>query len=265
MTLTTSATFFLMLALFLFVVPLATAEELDIDAPEHSVVGQCDLFDPTADEIVDSNFLASTLGVTELGSLQEDLCKTGDCNISLCFALDGSGSVSETEFQVQKDFVNLIATLAAPANASFSAVQYGLSNTFISSNTHNVSQFTDSVENSELMKATRTFLSAGLAFCISQVAGLPERAGRKIVVLGDGQANFGEKALPIVMAAAGQADIYAVGVGFPTDSTRLLEITGGQEDRVFGISNFSEVPKVVVELTRALCNAEPKTPTVTTE
>lgn len=260
MSVTSPFTFFLITAFFLIAASSVTgqcfSDELSITVDPESE--KCDLFEPTADEIIEKNVLAASLGVVEVDTLQKELCEEGDCNISLCFALDGSGSVSSTEFQVQKDLVKLIASVAAPGKASFSAVQYGLSNTFISANTQNLSEFTDSVQKSELMKAKRTFLSAGLGFCISQLESQPQGAGRKIVVLGDGRANFAENSLSIVLGAAKKIDIYAVGIGFPKDSKRLLELAGNRKDRVFGISRYSNIVDVVFKLARSLCNIKPK-------
>lgn len=215
---------------------------------------KCNGFKPSAKTIIERNGLAGRVGEDKLKELQKVLCKDGDCNVRLCFALDGSASISHQEFQTQKNLVKLIASVAAPGNASFSAVQYGLSNTFITGTTFNLAEFRVAVQNSTLAKARRTFLSAGIAFCISQVVSEPAGAGRKIVVLGDGRATFSEDSLPIVLAASGQADIYAVGIGFPRDSKRLLQITGGRKDRVIGISRYSEVVNVVPRLIRSLCN-----------
>lgn len=215
---------------------------------------ECAVFWPNAYGIVQKNHLAASLGAETIGSLQTELCQDGSCDISLCFALDGSGSISAKEYQVQKDLVKLIAILAAPAKATFSAVQYGLANEFISVSTSDPFAFIQQVENSVPLRAPRTFLSAGLGFCISQVNENPKAGGKKVVVLGDGRDNYMESSLALVLESAESVDVFAVGIGNSLDSSKLLEITGGQESHVYTASNYADVGQVVLDLVRVLCS-----------
>ncbi|CDF33028.1 unnamed protein product [Chondrus crispus] len=215
---------------------------------------KCAVFVPDARTIVQKNPVAASLGAKTIDSLQTEVCRDGSCDISLCFALDGSGSISAEEYQVQKDLVKLIAILAAPANATFSAVQYGLANEFISVSTSDPFAFMKYVDNSVLLRAPRTFLTAGLGFCISQVNENPKAGGKKVVVLGDGRDNYMESSLALVLKSAESVDIFAVGIGNSLDTQKLLEITGGQKNHVYTASNYADVGQVVVDLVRALCS-----------
>jgi len=106
----------------------------------------------------------------KLRHLQRSIITNGGCNVKMCFALDGSGSISRAEYRLQQEFVQIIAAVASvDGAASFSAVQYGLRNVGISSLTSDIGDFITSVGTSELEKAPRTFVAAGLGFCIQEV------------------------------------------------------------------------------------------------
>lgn len=216
--------------------------------------GDCVAFDPNAEEIAEDNNVAASVGVEAIDNLQEKLCENGNCNISLCFALDGSGSISAEEYELQKQLVKLVAELADPAGAAFSAVQYGLSNEFISTSTSNLTLFTELVDNSKLLKARRTFLSAGLAFCIAQVKSNARMGGQKVVIIGDGRDNFAESSLDLVLDAGPTVDIFAVGIGYPLDSKQLLQVTRGRRDRTFNVNNYANLGRTVTNLVQLLCN-----------
>jgi len=194
--------------------------------------------------------------------LRQRVIAQGSCNPNLCFALDGSGSISEADFTSQKDFVQLVAAIVGvDTDAAFAAVQYGLRNIGISSLTNDVDQFLLDVDASELEGAPRTFVAAGLGFCINELRPRTEDAN-KIVLLGDGRSNFGGNPVPIAKTfrePTGDGAICAVAVGF-TDLSVLNGITGSST-RVLNIDGYFELLDILDQVVTEICEfADDATP-----
>lgn len=203
-------------------------------------------------ELVAGNRLAALIGTNLLTRIQKRTIRSRGCPQLMCFGLDGSGSISETEYDFQTSFARLVAALmSVDESAQFSAVQYGLRNVLISDSTTNEELFERRVNRSVLARAPRTFLAAGLGFCIQDLRRNPAPEERNIVILGDGRSNFGTEAISGLVAQA-NATIYAVGVGF-VDNTRLLELTG-DESRVFSLADYSMMATAAFNLVRDVCN-----------
>lgn len=210
----------------------------------------CTGFDPAV--IVQA--AESTTVAENLIEIQSQLCPAGGCSIALCFAIDGGETVDEIGLFLQKFFVSTIATLAASGNASLSAVQYGLSNTFISSSTKNLTQFLESVNNVTVNNSPRTFIGGGLGFCASDLANVPGDVDKKILLIGNGANNFGTDALPLVLAGADDIDILALPIGMDVNDEVLMQITGDQPDLIFPVTNLVDVVGLTANLTLALCS-----------
>lgn len=208
-----------------------------------------------AQSITKGNELAKSLGIATLVRWQKEIANTRKCNVRLCFAIDGSASISPAEYKVQQDLVKLIAGLSRIGGSTFSAVQYGLSNTPISVQTGNDFKFRKEVDASVSQKASRTFIGAGLGFCVSNLQGEPKGDGRKIVFLGDGRSNFFTLSLPLVLTTLKDIKVFAVGIGFPKDAKTLLQIAGSS-NRVCQVSRYADVRKIVIKLLRNICAKE---------
>lgn len=165
----------------------------------------------------------------------------------LCFALDGSRSQSRSDYELQKDMVNIIASVASIDKASFSAVQYGLVNRAISTRTNNVRAFRNRVEGSKFEAASQSFIGAGLGFCISNVKRGPAGDGRKVVVFSDGQPGLGDTFLPNVLSAVKDEEIIAIGVGRRVSLRKLRQIALGKARNVYVVRTRRNVAKRVVE------------------
>ncbi|CDF33027.1 unnamed protein product [Chondrus crispus] len=198
------------------------------------------------------NRLAQSVGVNGIVRLFKEVNRGRRCNMRLCFALDGSGSISPVQFKVQQDLVKLLASVAREGGATFSAVQYGLSNTAISTPTGNAPKFRRAVDDSIFQRAPRTFIGSGLGFCISNLKTEPRGRGRRILLLGDGRSNFFTLALPLVLSTLNDIQISAVGIGFPRNSRTLLDITGSRS-RLCAVNRYSDIRRIVFKLVRGLC------------
>lgn len=213
--------------------------------------GQANFFNK-AQNMAKGNKIAQFLGIPTLVRLQKEIAQTRKCNVRLCFAIDGSGSMTGAEYKVQQDLVKLIASLTRAGGSTFSAVQYGLTNIPISAQTGNIYEFRKDVDKSFSEKATRTFVGAGLGFCAANLHTEPKGDGRKIVFLGDGRSNFFTLSLPLVLTTLKDIKVFAVGVGFPRDAKTLLQIAGNKS-RVCAVNRYSDVHGIVIKLLRNIC------------
>ena len=214
------------------------------------------------EEIIPGNSLiASPEALLRARGLRQMVTAQGTCNPNVCFALDGSGSVSEGEFEAQRDFVTLVAAIVgADTDAAFAAVQYGLRNIAISSLTNDVDSFLLDVDASELARADRSFIAAGLGFCINELRPRPEDAN-KIVLIGDGESNFGGNPIPIARRfrqPRGNGAICAVGIGFR--NLRVLRRITGSRSRVLDIDEFFELLDILDQVVFEICDFAAATP-----
>eukprot|EP00171_Calliarthron_tuberculosum_P002252 IDg2252t1 len=61
-------------------------------------------------------------------NLKQKIKRVGGCSANICFAIDGSGSITRTEFENQKNFILDVASVISVNNAAkFAAVQYATS------------------------------------------------------------------------------------------------------------------------------------------
>ena len=180
--------------------------------------------------------------------------RTSGCNPRVCFALDGSGSISDDDFTAQKNFVLLVASIiAVDPRARFAAVQYGLALSQISPITKKIEEFLLDVNDEEQLNAPTTFIASGLGYCISQLDKQPT-APAKIVLLGDGRSNFGGDPRPIArnwLFKDPSNTICAVGVGF--SSTKLLRRITNSKNRVITVDEWDRVVRIMRRLVEDVC------------
>lgn len=193
-------------------------------------------------------------GLTRAQILQRRIITNGGCNVNICFALDGSGSMSTEDYKRQSDFAVLVsAILAGETEAEFAAVQYGLRNVGISGLTNNANRFLFRVARSRSARAPRTFIAAGLGFCIRELRRRPEDAN-KIVVIGDGRSNFGGSPVDIAqqfLPPQGTGSICTIGIGFP-DIPSLVAIAG-DADRLLPIDDYNQLLDALELLVADIC------------
>lgn len=185
----------------------------------------------------------------KLQKLQQMVEKKGSCNPNLCFALDGSASISSDDYRAQKEFVQLVAAIiGTDEDAEFAAVQYGFKNRKISRLTNDVNDFLLKLDGSAHARAPLTRIGRGIRFCRKR---LSRRIGdaNKIIVLGDGRSRHVR--LGKFKKTRG-IEICAVGVGFQ-NTDMLTAIAGGNPNRVFAIDEYFELIDVVESIVRDVC------------
>lgn len=189
------------------------------------------------------------------------------CDPNICFALDGSGSIGFENYEVQKEFVLLLtAIIGANDKATFAAVQYGFINEPISSVDGNAERFIQKLLTSEYQGASKTFVGAGLGYCISQL-GRKRGEPAKIVLFGDGGASLGGLTGPL--SPASLADFFrgrspanrvcAVAVNYPHKPPLFVDIVGGEEHRnlVTDVEGWPLILNQLRDLIRTICERPP--------
>lgn len=178
------------------------------------------------------------------------------CEVNLCFAIDTSGSVNSTNFEVQKDFiVDITATIGVDSRSKFAAGQYGARTRLISLLTDDLVAFNQAVEKAEFQNDPATSVGSGIVFC-DRILRREVGDTNKIVILGDGRNNLGGD--PVrranVFRERARGEVCAVGVGFSRDQDEqtLIDIANGEE-RVFQVDDYIELTFIVEDLVRDIC------------
>ncbi|KAI0561494.1 von Willebrand factor type A [Gracilaria domingensis] len=185
----------------------------------------------------------------------------GGCDPNVCFALDGSVSIDEDSFQLQKDFVKLVAgVISLDEQSQFAALQYGITTSIISDLTIDANDFLLKVDAAVQIGASRTFVARGIFGCVLQLLRTPFEANH-IVLLGDGEdsdlsrfTSFGSAGIARQFLRNPNNQISAVAVGF--SDTSGLESIVGSPDRVFTVDQWAEVVDVTADLVADVCGVD---------
>lgn len=203
-------------------------------------------------ELITSGRIPSAL----LADLRRRLIDVGGCNANVCFAIDGSGSISREAFINQTQFVqDIVSVIAVDQPVEVAAVQYATANSPITPLTVNIGNFNVLLENLAQTKGA-SFVVGGINYCFSQ---LFRRRGEanKIVLLGDGRSNIGSSAIAradLFRSVGG--NVCVVGAGF-TDDDELLAIAGGDPSLVFQVDSFLDtlaLEFIIEDLVFGICN-----------
>lgn len=179
--------------------------------------------------------------------LQQTIKQAQSCRVNICYVLDGSNTLSASDFELQGDFVAITAA-TIPANTpgvSFSAVQVANRAIPITGRTGSVSDFLLSIDRTGFANARRSSLAPGAAFCREQFAGRPAQAN-KIVVITNG------RGLSTSNIGGGAGEVCAVGVG-NRDFGVLSRIAGGDRSKVLTVSNTVGFLNIIERLVRDEC------------
>ena len=160
------------------------------------------------------------------------------CVPRVCFMLDGSASLTNYEYRLQREFVFTAAGLLdiINSNTKYSALQYGGTPAHIISKPTSAAQhFQAKVLNSYSKRYGVTSITPAMLYCISQFPGNGKYSysPNKIVLLGDGRSNFGPIYGPFGPVTVAKLfrqkknnDIVAVAVGNAA-KYKLSQIAGG--------------------------------------
>ncbi|XP_035670256.1 uncharacterized protein LOC118411873 [Branchiostoma floridae] len=173
----------------------------------------------------------------------------------LFFVLDGSGSVSVSDFDTVKQFVVAVV----------SAFTIGLSDTRVgvlqysttSSLECNLGDHPDeasfvSAINTMTRQGGGTNTGAAMEYARQNAAWRPAPVSRIMIVLTDGKASDSVVAAAQALAAD-QVTVFAIGVG-SFDHSELLEITNNKPARVFELAAFDAMAQYISRIARAVCN-----------
>lgn len=208
----------------------------------------------TAQEWANNSLVQSSTNpdiLRELRALTQNVRDRG-CDVNLCFALQGDQFITETEFQAQKDFVDLIvAILTTDEPGNFCAVQYGRTTTPISRLIKNKIRFLNRVANVKMVGGLSTNIAAALGYTGFQLRPRVEDAN-KIIILGDGLETIGFRPRRVAKRIRKEGTrICAVAVG--GFSTKALEDITGDPNLIFEIDDFFDLAEVVVGFVNDVC------------
>lgn len=202
---------------------------------------------------------SSSSGHQAIQILRKRVRENGGCNVNLCFALDGSGSVSPKEFGAAKMIVSLVSrVITVDEKARLSAVQYAAANTAISPLTRNVKEFLQNVDDARRSSEEESFIGGGILYCADQIRAFPD-GSNKLVLLGDGQNTLGFD--PFDRADTFRelgGEIFAVGIG-NVDKSVLRRILKGNVDNLilFDVNDEGKsIVDVVVDAVSGICDVD---------
>lgn len=200
--------------------------------------------------IVQEDIATNVTRLTELRALRQNVRDRG-CDINLCFAIDGSGSVTPAQFQKQKDFVDLIINiLTTDEPGNFCAVQYGTSLRSISPLTRRKNRFVRKLDRSRQVGGLSNIAGA-LGYTGFQLRPRKEDAN-KLIVLGDGFNSIGFEPRKVARQVLEEGiSICAVAVG-ESDVEGLNAITG-DPGRVVRLNDFFDLGEIVVDVVNDAC------------
>lgn len=196
-----------------------------------------------------------TARTSTLESLRKSLMVSG-CDVNICFAIDGSGSINAAAFQTQKDFVDVTAEVIKNIpGVSFALVQYATQSTVVTPLTSSFTKFSNDLEALEQAGGS-TNLGGGINDCIFQLPLRNSGEANKMVVLGDGFGNVGPTATTSAEFFRDLGGgICAVGAG-NFDKALLLPLVESPAN-CFQVDSFSDVlalQDIIADLVKQICN-----------
>lgn len=188
----------------------------------------------------------------KLRALAQDVNNFG-CDINLCFALQGDDFITDEEFEDQKNFVDLmIAILTTDKPGNYAGVQYGRTTRSISRLMGEKEMFLGKLHQAARVGGLHTNVASALGYCGFQLRPRVEDAN-KIVLLGDGLDSVGFRPKFIAnRIRKDKIDISAVAVG-GVSYAGLIEIVGGDPNKVMTIDGFFELGEIVIGLITNVC------------
>lgn len=188
----------------------------------------------------------------KLRALSQNVRDNG-CDVNLCFALQGDDFITDAEFEDQKNFVDLmVAILTTDRGGNYCAVQYGRTTKAISRLTKHKEHFLNTLYHTQRVGGEHTNIASALGYAGFQ---LRPRDGdaNKLILLSDGLDSVGFAPRYIANRVRKDGiDISAVAVG-GSSYYGLLDIVGGDANRVVTIDGFFELGEIVAGLVSNVC------------
>lgn len=213
-------------------------------------------------QIVGNNPLLSTPESKErfLEAIALLRAKFPTCRPNVCFAMDGSISISALDYEFQKAFVVLaIATLGGLRESRFAVNEYGAIVQPISTLQPATEKLLLDVSVDRSQRATITLIGPAIQWCTSQMAVHPG-AVNKIIILGDGRTSFLDK--NPFFGSVGLAQRFqnaSIGNGITTGLVGegnldfFLQLVSGVPQRVLQSSEWSKIVDIIVAFVEQIC------------
>lgn len=195
--------------------------------------------------------------------------KFSTCAANVCFAMDGSASISDQEYELQQSFVAAaVAILGGYANTKVAVVEYGgIIDPIFPLGTPNDFTLIDILTDTSL-QSILTFVGPALGWCEKEFRKMPN-AVQKMVILGDGQSSLGDigrfgftrfGAVGISRAFIRRSvgnDVCAaiIGRGNVTKNRDFfLAMVLQRRNRVFGVPRWLEILNLIDDLFNDICS-----------
>lgn len=183
-----------------------------------------------------------------------------NCRPNVCFGLDGSGSISNEDYNFQKAFVVLaVATLGGLNGSKFAAVEYGAIVDPIVELQTPTAQTLLTINADQSQSASLTLVGPAIQWCSTQMELTPAPVN-KIVILGDGRtsvldnnSDFGAQALAQKFASASVANAVCGGLVGGGNKDFFLELVGGAEERVLESDQWSNIINIITAFVEQIC------------
>lgn len=190
--------------------------------------------------------------LTQLRALRQRVISDG-CPVNLCFAIQGDKFINNKQFQLQKDFIEVVLAITTTDDSgNFCAVQYGRTTTAISPLTSSKTKFLNAVQDAEKVGGEATNVAAALSYTGFQVR-TRGNDPRKVVLLGDGVQTVGGAPERVGKRMLNEGtNICAVAIGRAKNFDALNIITGSAE-RVVRIGGFFELGEIVIAIVEDVC------------
>lgn len=189
----------------------------------------------------------------EIEGIVAGLCTS--CPASACFALDESGSISNSDFERQSQAVKEIATQIRflSSTAQFAAVGFKSKAMTISELTEDLAAFNKSIEDNTHAKGS-TSLFAGLTACRDIVLNGPEP--RMIVLLTDGRDQESPEGVTVAPEIKAQGiTIATIGIG-NVDEVELRDDIASHPRFFSFATDFSGILETIGQVISSLCTIE---------
>lgn len=187
--------------------------------------------------------------------LQRRVLEQG-CDANICFALDGSGSISEEEFKLSRHFAqDIVSILADRSNARYGGNQFGRTANGIARLTKDRVYFATAMENERFLNSKQSNMGAGIRFCDKSLAGYYLQAN-KIVVISDGRNRYIGN--PVRSAnnfkrREPHGRISSVIVGGHPDYNTLNQIS---DNPVLTVDDYIKLGVIIIDLVKQVCGIE---------
>lgn len=184
--------------------------------------------------------------------LMAKIVAKGGCNANVCFVLDGSYYVSDEEYRMQKEFVELAtALIGVDKSAHFAATQYSPPRFALAQLTSDQDAFLVRIAGSSRWGRNQR-VRPGVRFCVNQMRRRREDAN-KIVLVGDGRGSlqYSEYLPPLQRFLRRGGSICAVAV--KNANRRLLANVTRNPAHVLPIDGYIELAIVVEDVVEQVC------------